>query len=278
MRSIGTISTEADAIRFHNYLVHRDIEHNIEGSIDGIQVWIIDEADVEEMRSELAEFLIDPSDPSFDAPKARATKPKKQRSIRPSRGLFPNLDTPITRVLIIGSVIVTLITWFGEKNFRVLEALFISKFINGGLIEIRQGQIWRLFTPMFIHLSPLHLVFNLIWTYQLGMSIERMKGSGTLLFLVVMTSLAANLPQYYFVGPGFGGLSGVVYGLFGYVWMKSKFDPFSNFWIPQNTVTLMIVWLFLCMTGVLGHVANHAHVGGLIAGMLIGFAAARFRI
>ena len=49
--------------------------------------------------------------------------------------------------------------------------------------------------------------------------------------------------------PEFGGMSGVVYGLFGYVWIKSMFCRNRDFTCPQVTVIIMIIWLFLCMTG-----------------------------
>jgi GlpG protein len=68
-------------------------------------------------------------------------------------------------------------------------------------------------------------------------------------------------------------MSGVDYGLFGYVWMKSRFDPGSGLFIHPTTVFLMMAWLLLCMTpGSVVHAANAAHLVGLGMGLAIGYA------
>jgi GlpG protein len=87
-----------------------------------------------------------------------------------------------------------------------------------------------------------------------------------------MIAMISNIAEYaYTANPVFGGMSGVVYGLFGYVWMKVQFDPRSGFVLDPVTVVVMIGWLFLCMTGYLGNIANAAHVAGLLAGMAFGY-------
>ncbi|MEQ9067331.1 MAG: rhomboid family intramembrane serine protease, partial [Gimesia chilikensis] len=83
--------------------------------------------------------------------------------------------------------------------------------------------------------------------------------------------------QYWFSGPMFGGLSGVVYGLFGYMWMKSLYDPQSSFFIPPNMVIILIGWFLLCIAGVVGNVANYAHGFGLGTGIVIGLASTWWR-
>jgi GlpG protein len=76
--------------------------------------------------------------------------------------------------------------------------------------------------------------------------------------------------QYLSYGPPFGGLSGVGYAFFGYVWMKSRFQPQARLRMPRS-----VFWMFwglfaLCFTGMLGPIANTAHVAGLIVGILYG--------
>ena len=72
--------------------------------------------------------------------------------------------------------------------------------------------------------------------------------------------------------PAFGGMSGVLYGLFGYLWMKSRYQPALGLSLNPRIVVLLIAWLFLCMTGVMGSVANTAHLAGLLVGVVIGVA------
>lgn len=140
------------------------------------------------------------------------------------------------------------------------------------LPEIRHGQLWRLVTPILPHQSFLHLLFNMWWLFLLGGMIEDRFGSWWLILLVLVTAVISNLAQYFWDGPNFGGMSGVVYALFGYVWMKSRFDPMAGLYIGERDVFLMIVWFVVCFTGWIGPIANGAHAGGLIAGMIIGYA------
>ena len=67
-------------------------------------------------------------------------------------------------------------------------------------------------------------------------------------------------------------MSGVVYGLFGYVWIKSKLDPGDGFQIDPTIAMIMFVFFVICFTGIFGGVANWAHAGGLVvAGLGVWF-------
>jgi GlpG protein len=99
----------------------------------------------------------------------------------------------------------------------------------------------------------------------------------TQLALVWITGIGSNLVQFHYGDTYvFGGMSGVVYGLLGYVWMKARFDPNSGFLLHQQTVLIMIAWFFLCAFGVIPNVANWAHGAGLAIGIVWGFLSAKF--
>jgi GlpG protein len=200
-----------------------------------------------------------------------------------SRGEFSPTSLrmgPLTAVLIAISVAVTILSKFG-KNEDVLGSLLISQYrrVDGGdlLPEIMHGQVWRLVTPIFIHFGIMHLVFNMLWLKDLGTMIEKRINTRLLLALVLVIGALSNLGQFYFHGPYFGGMSGVVYGLLGFIWMKSRFDPASGLYMDKQTVIWMIGWFFLCLTNLMGHVANYAHGVGLIIGIIWGFASAKTR-
>src|SRR5262249_26728629 len=103
-----------------------------------------------------------------------------------------------------------------------------------------------------------------------GTAIERRKGWLMLLLLVLVSGALGNFGQYLASGPFFGGMSGVVYALFGYIWMKGKYEPWEGLGVPQQTVMIMLVWLVACFSGYLGDIANTAHLVGLIVGMAFG--------
>lgn len=184
---------------------------------------------------------------------------------------------PLTAVLIGISVAVALFSRLGQVD-NVIERLLISRGDDPralALPEIEHGEVWRLLTPIFLHFGIPHILFNLLALKDLGTVIERLTSTRLLFGLVLVSGVLSNVGQFAFAGPFFGGMSGVVYALLGFVWMKARFDPASGFFLGKQTVFIMIGWFFLCMTGALGHVANYAHGFGLAVGMIWGFVSAK---
>ena len=142
------------------------------------------------------------------------------------------------------------------------------------------GEYWRLVTPVFLHFSWLHIVFNALWTWEFGHRVERTLGSRSLLLLFLVIAIVSNTSQYVAGGPSiFGGMSGVVYGLLGFSWVAARLQPRWSFAPPPGLMLFMIGWLLICLFGVIevlgfGAIANAAHVGGLLAGGALGAIAA----
>lgn len=181
----------------------------------------------------------------------------------------------VTTSLIVVSLYVAFISRLGQ-NIEALQPYFISWYVDQGLVEVRDGQVWRLITPIFIHFGLMHLAFNLTMTWQLGELIERRFGPIRFSGLVLVLALISNLAQFYTSGPAFGGLSGVLYGLFGYFWIASKLNPYFGYQINPGAVKMLLIWFILCwfnFFGLLGNinVANMAHTGGLVTGMLLAY-------
>ena len=178
--------------------------------------------------------------------------------------------TPLTLVILVISVIVALASSLGA-NTEMLYPFFISKYVNAGLPEILEGEIWRLITPIFIHFGLIHILFNSLWMYDLGGVIELRQGSPRLGLLIGVIAILSNLAQFYWDGPGFGGLSGVVYGLLAYIWVQGKLNPRFGLELHQHIVYMMLIWFFVCWSGLIGNIANMAHTIGLLSGLLLGW-------
>ena len=181
----------------------------------------------------------------------------------------------ITASLLAISLYIAFISSLG-RNLEALEPYFISFYVDQGLPEIRQGQLWRLLTPIFIHFGLMHLTFNLIMTWQLGELLERHFGPMRFTGLVLILAVISNLAQFYTSGPAFGGLSGVLYGLFGYFWIASKLNPRFGYQINPGAVKMLLAWFALGWVdffGLLGNIqmANMAHTGGLVTGILLAY-------
>ena len=174
----------------------------------------------------------------------------------------------VTATLIALSIIVALLSQFG-RDFQLLHFLFISEY-RQGLPEIFGGQLWRLFTPIIIHFGIMHIAFNLLWLYQLGGAIEQRQNAKRMMTLVFSIALLSNLAQFFWSGPMFGGMSGVVYGLLGYVWAQGKFNPGAGIGLDQSTTIMMLIWFVVCWMGLVGNIANMAHTIGLVCGVILG--------
>lgn len=176
--------------------------------------------------------------------------------------------SPVTSAFLLICILVALWTSLGRNDYTYY--LLISATNNGVLSEIQNGQLWRLFTPMFLHFSPLHIIFNMMWLIDLGVIIENRHGRFRLLLLILVIGLISNLGEYGWTHyPKFGGMSGVVYGLLGYLWVFGRLNPRSELQLNPTIVILMLVWFALCWTGMLGPIANMAHTVGLLMGLLL---------
>jgi GlpG protein len=305
MRLLGTQSDEQLAVRFWNYLESQKISSRLDRDADGFHIWVISEDDVARAKAAYSNYLVDPKNEKFNAAdkltaelkRIRSEAERKNKQARSRQRTLPwqtrqQTDFPVTIMLIVISVTITLLTNFGQNDstlskavrinegMRVLQTKLGDRIIKEVPIHelpdiTKKGQVWRLVSPIFLHLNLMHLVFNMIMTFQFGSAIERRKGSLFLLIQVLFIATLSNLLQFYFSGPFFGGMSGVLYGFFGYVWMKGVVSPEEGLGADQQTVFILLAWFVICMFS-LG-VANYAHAAGLFLGMFLGAAPGVYR-
>lgn len=150
--------------------------------------------------------------------------------------------------------------------------------------KIKQGEIWRLLSPIFLHAHLFHLFFNVVWLFFFGTLIEQKIGSFRYIFLIILTALVSNMAQYLMSGPRFLGISGVLMGLIGFIFARKKKAPLENWPVPRATL-MMLIWItgltaclqmFFFFLELLGlpsfstYLANTAHITGLMAGFCLG--------
>lgn len=301
MRRVGELPSEAEALSFHDALVARGIENTAEAEDGGtVSIWVHDDDQLTEAARLFALFRATPDAPEFReaSKKASAIRAQLVKSERRRRstvmdearmGYERNFAGGglITMLLVVITIAVTGYTGFfgrGGGDHAAISRLQISQvpFIHGAaggaslfLPEVRDGEVWRLISPIFLHGDIMHIVFNIMWLVQFGRFIESRFGGAKLLALVLAIGVGSNLTEYLWNSPHFGGMSGVNYGLFGFLWMKGKYGRDLGWQLHPQTVQLMLMWMVLCFTGLLGPIANGAHLGGLVIGALLGIASAR---
>jgi GlpG protein len=130
-------------------------------------------------------------------------------------------------------------------------------------------------TPILLHGGAMHLVFNMLWLWELGRHIEARQSTCRLALAIVVLALVSNTAQYlYGGGSNFGGMSGVVYGLFAYVWMWQLFHPYAGLRLQGPLIAFMLLSLVVMTLLELDMIANEAHLGGFLCGIVYGAATA----
>lgn len=290
MRALATFSSEREPSVLSDYLLIHGIASQLRVGKDGWVLWIRNEDQIDRAKQLLEEFQADPNHTRYGAATrdARLLRRKEEAENRAATKrivdlrtqgpwVLPVRSTPVCWVLIVLSVFVSFQTGLGKRDASMQFWAMSSYRVDGGSVlypiamrDITSGQVWRLITPIFLHFGLLHLVFNMSWMLDLGRLVEARRGSWRFGLLVLIGAVISNVAQYQISGPTFGGMSGVISALFGYVWMRGRWDESLSWTLSPNTVLFFLGWLALCLTGLVGPVANAAHFVGLGVGMFLG--------
>mgnify|MGYP001799390995 CR=1 FL=1 len=150
-------------------------------------------------------------------------------------------------------------------------------------VKIRQGQIWRFFTPALLHKNLLHIVFNMLVLWMLGRQIEARLSPFRYIFFLLIAAFVSNTFQYLMSGPLFLGFSVVLLAMAGFIWMRQKTAPWEGY--PLSKSTLMFLVFFITTIALLQmlsfffefsgqaydlQIANTAHITGAVTGILLG--------
>jgi len=210
-------------------------------------------------------FLANPTDPKYQ--QAAWDNGKNVRLAPTGNGfsmgnmIADAVKAPFTSVVFILCVAVYLLSLFGLFA-PIAQHLLMQPFS----ILSQNHEWWRLLGPAFIHFSALHIIFNLLWWGMLGAKIERTLGMSMLLIVFLVSATISNAAQALFSDPVqgnlflFGGLSGVVYAVMGFVWWLGWLRPSWGLSLPNSIVGFMLVWLVLGYADILW--VNMANASG----------------
>ena len=252
-----------------DYLATLGIPCELTQSELGVSVWLADERRLAQAQQEVKRFLSEPNHPRYM--EASWQSGHADARIDYSKGMtdpvtdFLHQAGPLTLVVIIACLAIYALDAIGLPIFDELA-------FHPTLAQFTDWQAWRYVTPAFIHFSVLHLVFNLLWWWYLGGQIEQRLGSGKLFILLIVGAALPNIAEFFVSGPRFGGLSGVVYALLGYSWLRTRLQPDCGLAMPPALMGFMLVWLVLGFLDMLGTpTANMAHLAGLLIGLAQGW-------
>ena len=156
--------------------------------------------------------------------------------------------------------------WNGPTNLQVLFDLGMKSNLH-----ILYGQSWRLFTAMFLHIGPIHLISNLIGLFWLGPIIEGHFGHFRFAVIYLLGGLLGSIASYAFSPALSAGASGAVFALLGATIVY--FYRFRDNMGRQGQSMLQSALVLLIINLVLGfsvtNVDNWGHMGGLAGGAII---------
>ncbi|MFB7596317.1 rhomboid family intramembrane serine protease [Streptomyces sp. NPDC056160] len=137
----------------------------------------------------------------------------------------------------------------------------------GSLGGVADGQWYRLLTAMFLHGGYLHIAFNMLSLWWVGGPLEAALGRARYLALYFVSGLAGSALCYLVVAPNQAsvGASGAIFGLFGalaVLMRRLRYDM-------RPVIALLVINLLLTFRG---GIAWQAHIGGLVAGVVAGYA------
>ncbi len=190
---------------------------------------------------------------------------------------------PVLSVIVALSVLLYPLTWsLSEGELHPWLGLLLIVDVRTpagmtGLAMLQQtlasGEWWRLVTPMLLHFGAVHLLFNIALCVEFGRRIELAAGSLQMILVIALLAVISNALQLAVSGhPLFGGLSGVVYGMFGYVLVRGRQRPADPIWAINPAFAILLVgFLILMSTGITEpfglYIANTAHWAGFICGI-----------
>jgi rhomboid protease GluP len=200
---------------------------------------------------------------TYSSPAGPAAAQPREQMVRID---LPARKPVVTYTLIAVTAVIFLLQLASQSLFGGDLLLALGAKVNS---YIRAGELWRLFTPMFLHVTILHIAFNMYALFVLGPGLERQFGPWRYLALYLLSGFTGNVMSFIFSSAASAGASTAIFGLLGgqIVLVYQNRQLFGGRFrsILFNTVFIAAVNLII---GLSPGIDNWGHLGGLIGGTL----------
>lgn len=136
-----------------------------------------------------------------------------------------------------------------------------------------EGEWWRLLTCCFLHIGVLHLLMNMYALLFIGILLEPRLGSTRFFVAYILTGIAASVTSLWWHDLTISaGASGAIFGMYGVFLALLSSNLIEK---AQRQALLTSIGIFVAynlINGMKGGIDNAAHIGGLVSGLVIGFA------
>ena len=175
--------------------------------------------------------------------------------------------TPVTLGMIAFTALVFLSQSISEQLAGIDLVLVYGAKVNQA---ISAGEIWRIVTPIFIHLGGLHFLVNMYSLFVLGPAVERLFSSPRMLSIYLLSGISGVVFSMAFSPQPSVGASGAIFGLLGALGAflyrhRNRFGRAGQFQLRQ----IVIIIVLNLGLGLSQQIDNWGHLGGLMMGILL---------
>jgi membrane associated rhomboid family serine protease len=177
--------------------------------------------------------------------------------------------SPTTLFLIAVNLIFFLIL-LNQGGVNTYNLVMFGGKVNG---LIADGQVYRLFVPMFLHANLLHLLINMMGLYQLGRILELTLGGKKLLLLYFVSGFAGNCASFAFVDAFSVGASGSLFGMMTCLYVMQKYEErlVAMGVLKSSSYSLgFLLIINIAISFVVPGIDAANHLGGAFAGIMLG--------
>lgn len=280
MHRAVTVSAQTDLRPFLTLLKRYQIRHHVTEESGALVVWAADQTQAQMIAAAFAQW----QSGELVIPASAGENPDDSSSrLLPVKSMLQGFVNalwlaPVTVILILACAVVALISGLGNDLSPIRSLFFPDVAVPGQfpLLALINGldsvSDWlRTLTPALMHFGALHLVFNMLWLWFFGRIMEPVLGGLVYALVILVMAFSGNVLQYLWSGDiNFGGMSGVVYGQIGLIWMWQSVRPQTQLRLPLPMIMMFLLALVLMEILASSMIASAAHLGGLLAGMLCG--------
>lgn len=184
---------------------------------------------------------------------------------------IPQRKPYVTYTLLAVSILIFLLQMLSQYVYGDDYLIALGAKINPLIV---QGQLWRLLTPALLHVSLVHIAFNMYALYSIGRGLESHYGHGRFMALYVLAAFAGNTASFLLTDKPSAGASTALFGLIAaegvFIYTNRRIFGKQSASMLSNLVMLVAINLFL---GLSPGIDNWGHLGGLVGGAVFAWLA-----
>lgn len=185
--------------------------------------------------------------------------------------IFPHKGYIVTPILIYVNGIIFALMMLLDFGFLSFDADSLTEWGANSRTLIAEGGWWRLISYQFLHGDAIHIIGNMASLFMVGLILEPQIGTGRFIFAYIVSGIIAGLASIgWYEDTVSVGASGAIFGLYGLALALIQKKLFPSDWKYVFVISAVVMLFYGLLMGLFGGIDNAAHIGGGVAGYLLG--------